>query len=254
MVQIWDITQQTLKNTYQLHPGLIGPTTLSPNGRWVASVDAGGTIVLGDIMTGSFQRAFIPNDCPSSIAFLSKDTEIASITRDEGVVEVWNIVTGSLQCSYEGNTGSILSIGILSDRRRAAMTAFETIRLRDMENDDILQTISGHNDHIHGIQLSSDGQQVVSASEDNTLRIWNADSTHFHPTASRPIADIEYLVLSPDSQIVVSAWSDGQIRLCSMQTGSLLHTIRNINARSTMEFSSNGKYLTILEADDYIRI
>ncbi|KAH8430968.1 uncharacterized protein LDX57_008630 [Aspergillus melleus] len=253
-IQIWDLHAKVRRHAYQLHSSLVGPTALSPHGKWVASVDSSGIIRVGDIYTGKMHKMFRPEGLVSSIVFLSNNSEIASISRGEGVVQVWDIRTGSMLCSYQGNTGTIMSTICLSDGRRVAISAYETVKIRDMKDDDVLQSFSGHDGFIQTVDLSSDGRRVVSGSDDNTLRIWNVDSTRFRPTASRPIGDIELLVLSPDSRVVASAWSDSQVRLWSTQTGSLLHAFGDIDVDPKVAFSSNSKYLATLDADDYIRI
>lgn len=254
VVQIWDIYEGSMTHAYKLHPSLVGPTRLSPNGQWIASVCDDGTIRLGDTRTGKMEKIFKPKDPASSIVFLPPHSEIASITHDQTAVQVWDIKTGAMLLVYEGETGRILSTGCLSDGRRVAISAYESVILCDMDNDAILQTFTGHNDIVQSIGISPDGLRVVSASEDYTIRLWNAELGTLHPTVVRPIGNVKSLVFSPNAHMIASVWTDKQVRLWSMETGSLLQTFGNLDEEMEIAFSSNSQWIATLEADGQIRV
>ncbi|MCP4350083.1 MAG: WD40 repeat domain-containing protein, partial [Desulfobacterales bacterium] len=48
-----------------------------------------------------------------------------------------------------------------------------TVRLWDTATGKEIRTISGHQDSVMSVSLSSDGRTLVSGSDDNTVRLWD---------------------------------------------------------------------------------
>lgn len=46
------------------------------------------------------------------------------------------------------------------------------IKIYDAYNNEILEELKGHDDHINSIAVSSDSQIIVSGSSDYTIKIW----------------------------------------------------------------------------------
>jgi WD40 repeat protein len=66
---------------------------------------------------------------------------------------------------------------------------------------------------------SPDGRRIVSASSDNTLRIWDADSGQGLRTLSGHENSVWGCAWSPDGRRIVSVSSDGTLRLWDVQRG-----------------------------------
>jgi WD40 repeat protein len=47
-----------------------------------------------------------------------------------------------------------------------------TAQLRDVATGEVLQTYAEHANDINGASFSPDGQQIVTASEDKTIELW----------------------------------------------------------------------------------
>ena len=47
-----------------------------------------------------------------------------------------------------------------------------TAQLRDVATGDVLQTFAEHANDINGASFSPDGRQIVTASEDQTIDLW----------------------------------------------------------------------------------
>jgi WD40 repeat protein len=67
--------------------------------------------------------------------------------------------------------------------------------------------LSGHADWVISVGFSADGSKVVSGSQDNTVKIWNADSGEVIQTLSGEIdkdmyvSQVQYIVYS-----IVGVW------------------------------------------------
>jgi WD40 repeat protein len=65
---------------------------------------------------------------------------------------------------------------------------------------------------VSSVVISRDGQTLVSASYDGTIKFWNlSDGKHLH-TLEEP-SEISSIAISPDGQTIVSTSDDGTIKV-----------------------------------------
>ena len=76
-----------------------------------------------------------------------------------------------------------------------------------------LKTLRGHSDHIHSAAFSPDGQRIVTGSEDNTAKVWEAASGQELLTLKGHRAAIESVAISPDGQRIATASWDRTARV-----------------------------------------
>src|SRR2546429_2364982 len=59
---------------------------------------------------------------------------------------------------------------------RSTLFPYTTLFRSDLEHGTNLFTLHGHTSYINAIALTPDGQRAISASSDQTLRIWNLET------------------------------------------------------------------------------
>ncbi|XXY21247.1 hypothetical protein WME88_16670 [Sorangium sp. So ce216] len=121
------------------------------------------------------------------------------------------------------NSGQIAwGIKLLTEVRRPE-TARGWIALASdaLAHNALFVTLRGHERPIHAAVWSHDGQRVLSASDDMTARIWNADGTGDPVVLSRHRGRINALAFSPDDKRVLTASEDGSVCLWDERGGQL---------------------------------
>ena len=82
-----------------------------------------------------------------------------------------------------------------------------------------LRIFEGHTGHVNGVAFSHDGKQVLTASSDNTARLWDVQSGGELQLFQGHTDSVTAAALSPDGTRIVTASQDRTIRLWDAATG-----------------------------------
>lgn len=118
---------------------------------------------------------------------------------------------------------------------------FESVRtLYNCKNDAILR---GHTDKVYSASFSPDGKRIVSASADNTVRIWDAESGECLKVLDKQMGEVYSASFSPDGKRIVSAPNGSYFRIWDSETGDSLKVIntRYLYGVNSVSFSPDGK-------------
>ena len=80
----------------------------------------------------------------------------------------------------------------------------------------LLRTLSGHSSVVDGVAITPDGKKAVSASSDNTLKVWNLETGKEIVTF---IGDsiISCCAIAPDGLTIVAGESSGRIHFLRLE-------------------------------------
>jgi hypothetical protein len=118
-----------------------------------------------------------------------------------------------------------------------------------------IATLTGHTAEVGAAFFSPDGTRVVTASEDNTARIWNAATGEPIATLTGHTATVWAASFSPDGTRVVTASWDQTARIWNTATGQRIATLTGHTAEiETASFSPDGTRVVTASRDQTARI
>ena len=117
--------------------------------------------------------------------------------------------------------------------------------------------IKGHTDNVNSASYSPDGKRIVSASLDNTVKIWDAETGMELKTLDGHTDRVNFASFSPDGKRIVSASYDKTVKIWDAQTGTELKTLELVGHTSFVLFASyspDGKRIVSASDDKTIKI
>ncbi len=130
--------------------------------------------------------------------------------------------------------------------------------------DPCLMTLVGHSDEVETCAYSPDGKRIMSASRDNTHKVWDAETGELIST-SPGLSDLGSLrekspvrslwVKSPDGKRAVSAIDDGTLKVQNMETGEGISLMPGHTGPVTAcAYSPDGKRIVSASRDKTLKV
>jgi WD40 repeat protein/tRNA A-37 threonylcarbamoyl transferase component Bud32 len=113
-----------------------------------------------------------------------------------------------------------------------------------------------HAESVTDVEFSPDGQWVVTASDDNTARVWNAVTGELRfPMPLRHSYHIYRATFSPDGHRIVTASGDKTAKVWDAATGQDLQTLEgHTKSVNDARFSPDGRRVVTASDDDTARV
>jgi WD40 repeat protein/energy-coupling factor transporter ATP-binding protein EcfA2 len=118
-----------------------------------------------------------------------------------------------------------------------------------------IATLIGHTAYILKASFSPDGERVVTASADNTARVWDAESGIVLTVLSGHTGLIFEASFSPDGKRVVTASADATARVWDTQSGVMIAVLSGHGGPVvSASFSADGKRVVTASKDSTARV
>ncbi len=204
--QTWDLVAEV-----RAHSRVVRCVAFSPDGTHCATAGDSSEIKLWDTRTGSLINTLCGHAATVwSVAFSPDGTRLVSASADR-TVKIWN-VHGDNDLTLGGHSEHVHCIAFSSDGRQLASGA-EAVILRDAETGVVKFRLKGHKASVAELSFSPNGTRLASASDDNTVRLWNTETGEEVAVLKGHTGSVTGVAYSPDGNRLVSSSRDGTIKL-----------------------------------------
>ncbi|RDW58852.1 hypothetical protein BP6252_13328 [Coleophoma cylindrospora] len=118
-----------------------------------------------------------------------------------------------------------------------------------------LQTLGGHNDTVSSVAFSHDSTQIASASDDRTVKIWDASSGECQQTLKGHSGLVNSVAFSHDSIQIASASDDQTVKIWDVSSGECLQTLKGHSDRvNSVAFSHDSTLIASASDDQTVKI
>jgi cell division cycle protein 20 (cofactor of APC complex) len=174
-----------------------------------------------------------PNSYITSVSWSSVSGHLAVGTSDS-VIQIWDVEAEKLVRRLTGHTSRVGALAWRGSQLSSGSRSGQLLH-QDVNSTSTLASIQAHSQELCGLKWSADGSYLASGGNDNILKIWNLNQSHFpkhvfsqHKAAVKALAWCPY---EGHSNILASGGgsADGHIRIWNAHSGAC---IKDIDAQS----------------------
>ncbi|MGH2413558.1 MAG: WD40 repeat domain-containing protein, partial [Microcystaceae cyanobacterium] len=134
-------------------------------------------------------------------------------------------------------------------------TQVELALLDTVHNVAAPNTLGGHAKAVNGVSFSPDGKMLATASNDNTVKLWNPATGQEIKTLTGHTNWVWGVSFSPDGKILASASYDKTVKLWDTATYQEIKTLTgHTNSVRGVSFSRDGKILATASDDKTVKL
>jgi len=254
------------------HPDSVISLDISTDGSRALTACMDGRVRLWDVAAAKLLRELFVANSPVSSAAISRDGKLGlSVHADDRLVRIWNLDTGQALpggaahsddeafLNFHQLGGLVWSARFTDDASAILTVGGNEARLWDLRRETTLprelMTFSPHA-AVASVNFSPDGRRLVTASWDNSARIWDASNGHaLLKLVGGHSGYVNSAVFSPDGQWVLTASDDHTAKLWDAASGKVVRSFEGHSARvHAATFSRDGQFVLTASEDKTARI
>jgi WD40 repeat protein len=239
-----------------IRPANTGVTAahFSPSGDSVLTGGRDGSVRPWDAGSGTLLGELSKQSSPiTAAAFRPGGGQVAAVTAD-GVARVWDLSSGALLAELAAPGGTLLAYSP-NARWLAVGAANGSVHIVDDLTLLAGPDLGGHGGAVLAVNFSADSKRLVTASADQTARVWELDSVQPPLELRGHSAFVADAAFDATGDRVVTASADGSARIWNAHSGATELELRGHDGavRSAM-FSPDGTRVLTAGADGTTRL
>jgi WD40 repeat protein len=176
---------------------------------------------------------------------------------EEGSVEIFSWPAGESIATISEHEDSVMAVSWRDASRLLTASLDRDIKLSDLENKSSLLNYKGHSRGVFGICLLEDGKTLVSAGDDQSVRVWDVESGELVRSLNQHTRSVNAVALRPADgglPMVASAASDRTIRLWQPTIGRMVCYVRLESEPLNIAWLNDGSRIVAACVDGRIRV
>jgi WD40 repeat protein len=282
LITVWDADGRRQILTLSGHSGEARQAAYSGDGNLIVSASSDKTVKIWDANTGRETRALEGHTGAVNAAVFSPDSKRIVSASNDKTLKIWDSQAGkvlftltheeAVNCAayspdgrfvvsgssggFAGGGGFAGSGGFTGGGAAGGGAGGAAVIIWDANTKrEPLFVLRGHRAPVNSVAYSRDGRRVISASDDETVKVWNAETGKEVLTFRGHNGAVLSAAFSPDGKRALSGDENCVVKEWDTKTGRELRTLGRLPGEVyTVSYSADGRRLLAGGGGGVIRI
>ncbi|HRI26798.1 MAG TPA: caspase family protein [Chitinophagales bacterium] len=223
-LKIWTSKAELFRTISNAHNRTVTFAAGSPTGNYIISASEDKTAKIWDISGNLLTTLKGHTDVVNAAAF-SADEKFVVTASNDNTIRVWN-EKGEYIRTFPKFDAYVRSVQYSPDNRHILLaTANEAVLLTHVGK--LVVVLSGHSGRVNNAIFSPDGKQILTISDDKTIKLWDLEGKQLQTFLGHKRA-VTAAAFSPDGAYIVSASLDNTLKIWRTKPDPNIANMKNV--------------------------
>lgn len=232
-IGLWSIdsTNFVLKNSVKKCGDLIIGIAFTKKGDFFVSVCQDQSFKVWDLNLKDVREVKKFTGIPTTIAISPIDNKIL-IGNKSAEICVWDFNTLKNIHTFKGHNAEITGIQVTKEQRVVSSSIDMTVRIWDLENRLLLNTLESHTKAINCLALSPDHNHAITGSDDKTIRVWNIETGEQDGISQSCSEAVKIMTIHEDFRLVSDGFKNFTLKFLEvdkLRTSNIVNFAKSLN-------------------------
>jgi WD40 repeat protein len=174
-VKMWNASTGAIVKTFTGHNDIVREAVITSGANYIISVSEDGTAKVFSVKTGQVLHTFKQNAYLLSVA-VSPNGKYVACGAEDGNLYIFNFTDGTLRGETKifAHAQGVTALTFSKDSAFVISGGADgNIKLWNAKTKQFFSVLEGHSDIVYDVNESPDGKNLISASEDTSIKIWS---------------------------------------------------------------------------------
>ncbi|MGB3208709.1 MAG: WD40 repeat domain-containing serine/threonine-protein kinase [Crinalium sp.] len=172
-IKLWDIKTTELIATLKSHHLAVRDIAYEATSNKLASASLDRTAKIWDLNDNYELIQTFPHHAWAVNAIaISPNGKILATGSDDNTIAIWDLANQNLLRTINGHSWSVSSLVFQSNSELISGSWDKTVKIWQVNTGELQAVLTGHTDSVCAVASSFDGEIIVSANKDKTIKIW----------------------------------------------------------------------------------
>ena len=252
-LKVWSVKDGKERSTLKGHSSAISTCAFSDDGKQVISSSLDGTLKVWDAYAGSEITTLLGHQQRVNGFDVTPQGDLVSVS-DDGTLRLWDKLAGLELTTFAAHSDYISSAAFLPNGQILSSSNDKSAKLWDLNIAD--KDTMSHSKPILSLAFTNDGSTLASASLDNTIKLWHADTGKFIKQLKGNGSIIRTIAFNGSGSLLAAAGDDKSITIYDAKSGLVKKTITNAHGHSirSLCFTPDNNSLLSASFDKTVKV